>query len=76
MNAMYTSTAELIGIVVNCNLLNVRKEADSDSGIICTVSALSELMVNLTESTDEFYKVYTVTGVEGFCLKKYVAIKQ
>jgi uncharacterized protein YgiM (DUF1202 family) len=73
---MYTSTAELIGIVVNCNLLNVRKEADSDSGIICTVSALSELMINLTESTDEFYKVYTVTGVEGFCLKKYVAIKQ
>lgn len=76
MNAMYTSTAELIGIVVNCNLLNVRKEANSDSGIICTVPALSELMVNLTESTDEFYKVYTVTGVEGFCLKKYVAIKQ
>lgn len=68
-------TEEIIGIVTDCRLLNVRKEANTDSPIICVIPALSEVMIDPTESTDEFYKVCTAAGVEGFCAKKYIVIK-
>lgn len=67
---------EVIGIVTDCQVLNIRTTPSGDAGIPCTVHALSELMINLAESTEEFYKVCTAAGVEGFCTKKYVAIKQ
>jgi hypothetical protein len=31
--------------------------------------------VDINDSTDEFYKVYTAFGAEGFCQKEFVNVK-
>ena len=59
-----------IGIVTDCLSLSIREEPDSDGKVIGTVDALSELMID-----EGFYKVCTEAGVEGFCSKRYVAVR-
>ena len=64
------------GIVTNCRRLNIRVRPDADADVLCVAPALSELIIDENKSTDEWLSVCTVTGVEGYCAKKYVAIKQ
>ena len=61
--------------VVNCNKLNVREEPSLDSTIVCEVNSQTELMIDENESNDEFYKVFTASGIEGFCMKKFIAVQ-
>lgn len=61
-----------VGVVVNCRKLNVRTEPDKNSEAICTIDAGAEVIIDEAESTEEFYKVYTETGVEGFCMREYI----
>lgn len=63
------------GVVTDCMRLSVLEEPDDDSEIICRIDALSEVIVDEAESTDSFYKVCTSAGAEGFCSKKFIAIK-
>ena len=65
-----------MGFVTNCKKLNVREEPKTDSAIVCEVDYQTELMINKNESTEEFYKVYTVAGIEGFCMKKFITIQK
>lgn len=64
----------IFGVVTDCTKLNVRKTPDATAPIICTIPRNAEVEVLFEESTDEFYKVLTATGVEGFCMAKYIAI--
>jgi hypothetical protein len=64
-----------IGFVTNCKKLNVREEPKTDSAIVCEVDYQTELMLDEKGSTEEFYKVCTATGIEGFCMKKFIAIQ-
>ena len=64
-----------IGFVTNCKKLNVRKEPKIDSDVICEIDYQTELMINENESTEEFYKVFTAAGIEGFCMKKFITIQ-
>ena len=64
-----------IGVVTNCNKLNVREEPSLEAGIICEVDSQTELMIDERESTDEFYKVFTASGLEGFCMKKFISVQ-
>ena len=64
-----------VGIVTGCSKLNVREEPKTDSAIISEISCQAEVMIEETESTEDFYKVCTSFGVEGFCMKKYIVIK-
>lgn len=61
--------------VVNCNKLNVREEPSLDSTIVCEVKSQMELMIDEGESTDDFYKVFTSSGIEGFCMKKFITVQ-
>lgn len=63
------------GIVVNCIKLNVRKEPDKTSNIIQIIDALTEVRVIMKDSTYNFYKVILSSGVEGYCMKKFIELK-
>ena len=63
-----------IGSVVDCEMLNVRKEPSIESEVLCEISWYTELMVYEEESTDEFYKICTASGIEGYCMKKFISI--
>lgn len=68
-------SADLItGIVTDCLRLNIREKPNKISKAICVVDAFSELLIGQKESTDEWFKVYTEAGDEGFCMKEFVAI--
>lgn len=64
----------LSGVVVDCVRLNVRTAPNPTAAVVCTIPCGAEVVVFEEESTDEFYKVYTASGAEGFCMKQYVSI--
>lgn len=66
----------MFGVVTNCLRLNVRKSPSTTAEIEHVIEALTEVSIDLKESTNDFYKVCTSAGVEGFCMKKFIAIKQ
>ena len=66
---------EIIGFVEGCDKLNVRKEANKESDIVCIIDKLTELIIDSDNSTDEFFKVTTLSGIDGYCMKKFIKIK-
>lgn len=69
-----TPVEPTIGVVTNCLCLNVRREPNIDAEVLCVVVLDTRLIIDTNNSTDEWYSVCTETGVEGFCMKEYVAI--
>jgi hypothetical protein len=63
-----------IGKVDGCSKLNVREEPNLFAGIVCQLEKGAEVVIDEKESTEDFYKVYTASGIEGFCMKKFVAL--
>lgn len=66
----------LIGIATDCMLLCVRKEPSTNSEVLKELECLSEFEIDEKESTENFYKVRTESGIEGFCMKRFVQIKK
>ena len=64
------------GIVTDCLYLNVRKQPDIHSDVAVVIDALTQVCVDLDASTEDFYKVTTSDGVEGFCMRKYIALSK
>ena len=54
------------GDVCNCSSLNAE--------VICTISYPSEVMIT-DESDEVFYKVFTASGIEGYCMKDYIKLR-
>ena len=61
---------------VNTKLLNIRKEPDIKSEIIYRVENGSELMIEETASTKDWFKICTVSGIEGYCMKKFIDVNK
>ena len=62
------------GRVDNCARLNVRKEPNIKSEIVEVIDAETDVEIIEVASTEEFYRVKTSDGVEGFCMKDYVIV--
>ena len=60
------------GTVINCAKLNVRTDPSITSESICVLDVNSELEIDVTKSTDEWFSICTATGIEGYCMRKYV----
>ena len=65
---------EFLGVVTECAKLNVRKEPSMDADVVTVLLIGSEVMVDKALSTEEFYKITTETGVEGYCKKDFIII--
>jgi hypothetical protein len=64
-----------VGVVVDCKRLNLRALPEVDAEIIGTIDVDSEVTIEDSDF-DDFYKVCTAAGAEGFCMKDYILIKQ
>lgn len=64
-----------IGTVVDCVKLNVRKEPVAGAEIVCEIDSQTELMIDESESTDDFFKVCMASEIEGFCMRKFIAVQ-
>lgn len=60
------------GMVVGCAKLNVRSDASLFADVVCTLDVMSEMMIDVNKSTKDWFFVCTATGIEGYCLRKYV----
>lgn len=68
--------ATMSGRVINCGKLNIRKRPTVKSAVVSTVVVGSKVTVDSKTLTDEWLGVVTESGVEGFCMSKYVTIEQ
>lgn len=71
-----TLTEPITGAVSGCKLLKIRTNPDQSAAPICTIKESSKVLIDEKESTEEFYKVCSETGVEGYCMKKYITVKK
>lgn len=60
------------GIVEGCARLNVRLAPYPTANAICTIASGAEVTINVSESTDEWFSICTASGVEGYCMKRYI----
>lgn len=65
---------EVIGKISGFEKLYVRKEASKDSEPVGIVTDKDDLSIDVAHSTDDFYKVITSNGLEGYCVKEFVKI--
>lgn len=62
------------GKVVDCERLNVRKDPSTTAPVLCKLNESTEVIVDEDNSTEDFYKVCTATGVEGYCMKDFITL--
>ena len=63
------------GVVVDCVKLNVRKSPAADATILAEIPVGTKVQIIDKESTKDFYHVCTATGIDGFCMKKFIKVK-
>ena len=61
---------------VNCVALNVREQPNTETLSLAIVHKDMKLRIDIDSSTDEWFAVCTATGIEGYCVKKYVDVEQ
>lgn len=64
----------VICVINNCEKLNIRKNPNTSAAILCVATPTSKLEI-IAEVSDDWVNVVTETGVEGFCMKKYLTVK-
>ncbi len=64
-----------VGIVTGCIKLNVRKAASPTAEVLGVIEEGSEVQIDNDFDAPDFYKVSAATGLEGFCMKKFITVK-
>lgn len=60
------------GELINCDLLNARKEPNKDSEVLFIIDKKDT--IKILEELENFYKV-EVKDKEAYCMKKFIKIK-
>lgn len=66
------SPETVTGIIVNCARLNVRKNPEFDADVLCVLDKDTEVEIDMAQSTSDFFRIVTASGVEGFCMRQFV----
>lgn len=62
----------VIGMVSGCAKLNVRAEANLFSDVVCILDNTSEIEINVEKSDKDWFYICTASGIEGYCMRKFV----
>lgn len=60
------------GTVAHCAKLNVREKPIVNSDIVCVLDVMSEIKIDVTKSTENWFYVICATGAEGYCMREYI----
>ena len=60
------------GTVVNCAKLNVRAEASANAEVVDVLAVNTEIEINVEKSNNEWFNVCTASGINGYCMRKFV----
>lgn len=64
------------GVVTDCLRAAIYREPRANSTIIKVITLLTKVTVDVDGSTEGFYKVSTSDGVQGYCMKKFIAVRR
>lgn len=67
-----TEESVVIGKVTDCIKLNVRRGAVITADVREVIKEGALVEINEKRSTDDWYRVRTESGTEGFCMKEYI----
>lgn len=67
-----TTPETVTGVITGCAKLNVREHPNTNSDIVCVLERATEIEINVTESTDEWFRVRTADGINGYCMRKFI----
>ena len=59
--------------VANCGKLNVRKDPSKSETPVCVIKKGDKLTIK--DSIEEWYKVTTESGEEGYCMSEFIDVK-
>lgn len=62
--------------IAYCRKLDIYETPNMDADVVAVFPEDTEIMVDEKHSTDDFYKVCTAFGIEGYCLKQYIKIRE
>ena len=65
-------TPSKTGRVFACSRLNVRANPSKGAAVVCEIPCDTEVEIDESCSTDDFYKICTASGIEGYCVKSYI----
>lgn len=71
-----THAEPIKGKVVGCDKLRVRSGSDTNADVISILDKDTEIIIDLENSTEEFYKVTTASGLEGYCMIRFIKIEE
>lgn len=66
---------ECKGLVTGCSKLFVRTEPTKDCNPAGVINENDEVIIDMENSTNDYYKIVTTEGLEGYCLKTYIKMK-
>lgn len=64
------------GVVVNCLRLVLRDAPSLNANPIRALTCLTEVEVDIGKSDESFFCVIDSLGREGFCLRRYIALRE
>lgn len=64
----------LMGVVVNCMNLNIRKDSTQESRSLGIIGSDTVVTVCDEESVSGFYKVKTGDGIIGYCMSEFIKL--
>ena len=67
-------SAKVHGIVRNCGMLNIRQEKSTTANVVDIIGHGTTVEVEMTESTEDWYKICTAAGSEGYVMANYIEI--
>lgn len=66
----------VVGTVVDCEKLNVRVAPNADATAVTTIAKSTVVVIDEACSTEDWFKVYTEAGVDGYCMKKFIKVSK
>lgn len=64
-----------LGIVTECEQLNIRSAASKNATRVAVIPKGTEFEIESFESGSEWLKITTKTGIKGFVMAKFVTVK-
>lgn len=71
-----TEPATVEGVVANCSKVNIRKEPVKGDNVISVLEAGAKVTILTEGGNDEWYKIVVKGKKTGYCMKKFISVKQ
>lgn len=62
----------VVGTVIDCAKLNVRANPSPSASVVNTIEVNTKVEIDVEKSTNEWFYVCAESGIEGYCMRKYI----